>query len=151
MLLSEEHRMIQHAIRDYVRERIVPFAAQWDRDHTFPRDALQGLGALGALGITVPAEWGGAGLDTLAAALVIEEVAAGDLTKAVAGADKALITEARVFDVYRGPGVPEGSKSVAVEILVQPREKTLTEAEIEALSAKVVAAADKAVSAKLRT
>jgi hypothetical protein len=70
--------MIQHAIRDYVRERIVPFAAQWDRDHTFPRDALQGLGALGALGITVPAEWGGAGLDTLAAALVIEEVAAGD-------------------------------------------------------------------------
>nr|WP_119334370.1 acyl-CoA dehydrogenase family protein [Hydrogenophilus thermoluteolus] len=78
MLLSEDHRMIQHAIRDYVRERIVPFAAQWDRDHTFPRDALQGLGALGALGITVPAEWGGAGLDTLAAALVIEEVAAGD-------------------------------------------------------------------------
>jgi phenylalanyl-tRNA synthetase beta chain len=83
--------------------------------------------------------------------LVAEEVAAGDLTKAVAGADKALIKEARVFDVYRGQGVPEGSKSVAVEILVQPREKTLTEAEIEALSAKVVAAADKAVSAKLRT
>ncbi len=83
--------------------------------------------------------------------VVAEEVAAGELTKAVAGADKALIKEARVFDVYRGPGVPEGSKSVAVEILVQPREKTLTEAEIEALSAKVVAAADKAVSAKLRT
>jgi phenylalanyl-tRNA synthetase beta chain len=83
--------------------------------------------------------------------VVAEEVAAGELTKAVAGADKALIKEARVFDVYRGPGVPEGSKSVAVEILVQPREKTLTEADIEALSAKVVAAADKAVSAKLRT
>lgn len=83
--------------------------------------------------------------------LVAEEVAAGDLTKAVAGADKALIKEARVFDVYRGQGVPEGSKSVAVEILVQPRDKTLTEAEIEALSAKVVAAADKAVSAKLRS
>lgn len=82
--------------------------------------------------------------------VVDEQVAAGDLTKAVAGADKALIGEARVFDVYRGPGVPEGSKSVAVEILVQPREKTLTDAEIEALSAKVVAAAEKATGAKLR-
>lgn len=82
--------------------------------------------------------------------VVDEAVAAGDLIKAVAGADKALITQARVFDVYRGQGVAEGSKSVAVEILLQPREKTLTDAEIEALSAKVVAAAEKAVSAKLR-
>ncbi|HEY9235210.1 MULTISPECIES: phenylalanine--tRNA ligase subunit beta [Phenylobacterium] len=82
--------------------------------------------------------------------VVAEDVAAADLTKAVAGADKALIKEARVFDVYRGTGVPEGFKSVAVEILVQPREKTLTEAEIEALSAKVVAAAEKATGAKLR-
>lgn len=78
------------------------------------------------------------------------DVAAADLTKAVAGADKALITQARVFDVYQGAGVPEGSKSVAVEVLLQPREKTLTDAEIEALSAKVVAAAEKAVGAKLR-
>lgn len=82
--------------------------------------------------------------------VVANEVAASDLTKAVAGADKALITQARVFDVYQGPGVPDGSKSVAVEVLLQPRDKTLTEAEIEALSAKVVTAAEKAVSAKLR-
>ena len=66
------------------------------------------------------------------------------------GANKALITQARVFDVYRGTGVPDGAKSVAVEILLQPREKTLTDAEIEALSAKVVAAAEKATGAKLR-
>ncbi len=84
-------------------------------------------------------------------AFVVEGgVAASDLTKAVAGADKALITQVRVFDVYQGPGVPDGFKSVAVEVLLQPRDKTLTEAEIEALSAKVVAAAEKAVSAKLR-
>ncbi|MDP3749363.1 MAG: phenylalanine--tRNA ligase subunit beta [Phenylobacterium sp.] len=76
--------------------------------------------------------------------------AAGDLVRAVAGVDKALISGARVFDVYQGPGVPEGSKSVAVEVTLQPREKTLTDAEIEALSAKVVAAAEKAVGAKLR-
>jgi phenylalanyl-tRNA synthetase beta chain len=75
--------------------------------------------------------------------------AAGDLVKAVAGADKALIAGARVFDVYQGPGVPEGQKSVAVEVTVQPRDKTLTEAEIETLSAQVVAAAAKA-GGKLR-
>jgi phenylalanyl-tRNA synthetase beta chain len=74
---------------------------------------------------------------------------AGDLVRAVAGADKTLIAEVRVFDVYRGPGVPEGMKSVALEVVVQPREATLTEAEIEGLSAKVVAAAGK-VGATLR-
>jgi len=75
-------------------------------------------------------------------AFVVEDgKAVGDLVRAVAGADKALIAEVRVFDVYRGPGVPEGMKSVALEVVVQPREATLTEAEIEALSAKVVAAA----------
>ncbi|ATC32685.1 phenylalanine--tRNA ligase subunit beta [Caulobacter vibrioides] len=81
--------------------------------------------------------------------LVEKAKAAGDLVKAAAGADKALITAARVFDVYEGPGVPEGFKSVAIEVVVQPREATLTDAEIEALSAKVVAAAEKA-GGKLR-
>jgi phenylalanyl-tRNA synthetase beta chain len=70
--------------------------------------------------------------------------AAGDLVKAAAGADKALIAAVRVFDVYEGPGVPDGSKSVALEVVVQPREKTLTEAEIEALSGKIIAAVEKA-------
>ena len=85
-------------------------------------------------------------------AFVVEEgVAAGDLIRAVAGADKALIAQARVFDVYRGPGLGEGVKSLAVEILVQPQDHTLAEAEIEQLSAKVVAAAAKAVGAKLRS
>ncbi len=75
--------------------------------------------------------------------------AAGDLVRAVQGADKVLISGARVFDVYEGPGVPDGKKSVAVEALIQPREKTLTDAEIEALSAKIIAAAGK-VGAVLR-
>ncbi|NQE60845.1 phenylalanine--tRNA ligase subunit beta [Caulobacter sp. RHG1] len=84
-------------------------------------------------------------------AFVVEKSkAAGDLVKAAAGADKALITAARVFDVYEGPGVPEGFKSVALEVVVQPRDATLTDAEIEALSAKVVAAAEKA-GGKLRS
>jgi phenylalanyl-tRNA synthetase beta chain len=75
--------------------------------------------------------------------------AAGDLVKAAAGADKALIDAVRVFDVYEGPGVPDGSKSVALEVVIQPRDKTLTEAEIEALSGKIVAAVEKA-GGKLR-
>ena len=82
--------------------------------------------------------------------LVEKTKAAGDLVKAAAGADKGLIPAARVFDVYEGPGVPEGFKSVAIEVVVQPREATLTDAEIEALSAKVVAAAEKA-GGKLRS
>ena len=73
----------------------------------------------------------------------------GDLAKAVAGADKTLIASARVFDVYQGAGVPDGQKSIALEVAIQPREKTLTEAEIEGLSAKILAAAEK-VGGRLR-
>ncbi|MDB5448234.1 MAG: pheT, partial [Phenylobacterium sp.] len=83
--------------------------------------------------------------------VVAADTPAGELVRPILGADKQLIAEARVFDVYQGPGVPEGSKSVAVEVTVQPRDKTLTDAEIEALSARIVAAAEKAVGAKLRS
>jgi phenylalanyl-tRNA synthetase beta chain len=83
--------------------------------------------------------------------LVDEATPAGEVVRPILAADKALIAEARVFDVYQGKGVPEGSKSVAVEVTVQPTEKTLTDAEIEALSARIVAAAEKAVGARLRS
>ena len=76
---------------------------------------------------------------------------AGDLVRAIAGADKALIADVRVFDVYQGPGVPDGAKSVAVEVHIQPRERTLTDADIDQLSARIVAAAEKACGARLRT
>jgi phenylalanyl-tRNA synthetase beta chain len=77
-------------------------------------------------------------------------MAAGDLVRAVQGADKALISSVGVFDVYQGAGVPDGFKSVAVEVMIQPIDKTLADAEIEALSGRIVAAADK-IGAKLRT
>ncbi|MFM8374882.1 MAG: phenylalanine--tRNA ligase subunit beta, partial [Phenylobacterium sp.] len=83
--------------------------------------------------------------------LLPEGTPAGDLVRPVLTADKALITEARIFDVYQGPGVPEGFKSVAVEVRIQPREQTLAEADIEALSARIVAAAGKACGARLRS
>ncbi|HLZ73506.1 phenylalanine--tRNA ligase subunit beta [Phenylobacterium sp.] len=83
--------------------------------------------------------------------LVDAATPAGEIVRPILGADKTLIAGARVFDVYQGKGVPEGQKSVAVEVTVQPVEKTLTDAEIEALSARIVAAAEKAVGAKLRS
>ena len=75
--------------------------------------------------------------------LVADTVPAGDLVRAVKGADKALINDAQVFDVYTGAGVGEGRKSVAVEVTLQPTDKTLTDPEIEAVAAKIVAAAGK--------
>ena len=83
--------------------------------------------------------------------VVPAETPAADLVRPILGADKQLITAARVFDLYEGAGVPAGCKSVAVEVLIQPRDKTLAEAEIEALSARIVGAAEKAVGAKLRS
>ena len=83
--------------------------------------------------------------------LVDQATPAGEVARPILAADKTLIADVRVFDVYQGKGVPEGQKSVAVEVTVQPTEKTLTEAEIEALSARIVAAAEKAVGAKLRS
>ncbi|MBO6767097.1 MAG: phenylalanine--tRNA ligase subunit beta [Erythrobacter sp.] len=75
--------------------------------------------------------------------LVPADLAAGDLVKAVRGADKKAIVEVRVFDVFEGQGVPEGKKSVAVEVTLQPGEKSFTDAEIKAISDKVVASAAK--------
>ena len=83
--------------------------------------------------------------------LVDAATPAGELVRPILGADKALIADARVFDVYQGKGVPDGQKSVAVEVTIQPTEKTLTDAEIEALSGRILAAAQKAVGAKLRS
>jgi phenylalanyl-tRNA synthetase beta chain len=82
--------------------------------------------------------------------LVDAKTPAADLVRPILGVDKQLIAEARVFDVYQGKGVPDGQKSLAVEVLLQPTEKTLTDAEIEALSGRIVAAAEKAVGARLR-
>jgi butyryl-CoA dehydrogenase len=78
VLLTEEQRLIRDAVRAFVRERIAPQAASWDRQAIFPRDALRGLAELGCYGVVVPEAWGGAGLDHVSLALVIEEIAAGD-------------------------------------------------------------------------
>ena len=78
MLLTQDQEMIRDAVRDFAQSELWPHAARWDREHQFPKEAHQGLAALGAYGICVPEELGGAGLDYLSLALVLEEIAAGD-------------------------------------------------------------------------
>ena len=78
MLLSDDHRAVQDAVRAYVRDRIAPQAARWDKEHHFPKAELRGLAELGCYGVAVPTEYDGAGLDYLALAIILEEIAAGD-------------------------------------------------------------------------
>ena len=78
MQLGEDHRAVQDAVRAYVQDNIAPHAAAWDKAHHFPAAELKGLAALGCYGVAVPTEWDGAGLDYLALAVIIEEIAAGD-------------------------------------------------------------------------
>jgi phenylalanyl-tRNA synthetase beta chain len=85
-------------------------------------------------------------------AFVVEaKVSADEVLRAAKGADRALIESAAIFDVYEGKGVPEGKKSLAIAVRIQPKDKTLTEPEIEALVAKIVAAVAKATGAILRS
>ncbi len=83
--------------------------------------------------------------------LMAEDVAADKLVRAIRAVDKSLIAAVTVFDRYQGTGVAEGEVSLALAVRLAPAERTLTEAEIEAISARIVAAAAKATGARLRT
>ncbi len=78
MILTQEQEMIRDSMRAFAQERLAPFAAEWDKHHTFPAEALKELGELGAMGMTVPEEWDGAGMDYMSLVLTLEEIAAGD-------------------------------------------------------------------------
>ena len=78
MILNQDQEMIRDAVRAFAREELWPNAARWDKEHHFPKQAHKGLAALGAYGICVPEEFGGANLDYVTLALVLEEIAAGD-------------------------------------------------------------------------
>lgn len=78
MLLTPDQEAIRDAVRAFAQAELWPHAPRWDREHSFPKEAHAGLAALGAYGICVPEEDGGAGLDYLTLALVLEEIAAGD-------------------------------------------------------------------------
>ena len=78
MLLNDDQRMVQEAVRAFAQDQLWPNAASWDKAHTFPKEVHKGLAELGCYGICVPQELGGAGLDYVSLAVVLEEIAAGD-------------------------------------------------------------------------
>jgi alkylation response protein AidB-like acyl-CoA dehydrogenase len=78
MLLTQDQEMVRDAVRAFAQDELWPNAPRWDKEHYFPREAHRGLAALGAYGICVPEEFGGANLDYVTLALVLEEIAAGD-------------------------------------------------------------------------
>lgn len=82
--------------------------------------------------------------------LVPESLPAGDLLRIVAGADKTVILDATLFDVFAGQGVPEGEKSLGVEVVLQPGEKSFTDEELKAVADRIVGAAAK-LGARLRS
>jgi phenylalanyl-tRNA synthetase beta chain len=82
--------------------------------------------------------------------IVDRGVKAGDIVRAAQGVDRKLITDVTVFDVYEGKGIDEGKKSIAIAVMIQPREKTLTDQEIEAVAAKIVTEVTKKTGGTLR-
>jgi phenylalanyl-tRNA synthetase beta chain len=82
--------------------------------------------------------------------VVDRDLAAETLLRAARGVDRRLVSEIRLFDVYEGAGLPEGKKSLAITVVLQPREHTLTDAEIEGFSKRLVAVVEKATVGRLR-
>ena len=82
--------------------------------------------------------------------VVDRELPAETLLHAARGVDRKLVSEIRLFDVYEGAGLPEGKKSLAITVVLQPQERTLTDAEIEGFSTRLIAQVEKATGGKLR-
>jgi phenylalanyl-tRNA synthetase beta chain len=82
--------------------------------------------------------------------VVDRRLPAETLLRAARGVDRKLVSEIRLFDVYEGPGVPEGKKSLAITVVLQPQERTLTDAEIEGFSSRLTAHVEKVTGGQLR-
>jgi alkylation response protein AidB-like acyl-CoA dehydrogenase len=76
--LTEQQKMIRDTVRDFARDQIRPHAEQWDEEESFPRELFHKLGELGIMGMNIPEEYGGSGLDYVSAALAVEEIARQD-------------------------------------------------------------------------
>jgi phenylalanyl-tRNA synthetase beta chain len=82
--------------------------------------------------------------------VVDQELPAENLLRAARGVDRKLVTEIRLFDIYQGAGLPGGKKSLAITVVLQPQERTLTDAEIEGFSRRLIAQVEKATGGQLR-
>lgn len=83
--------------------------------------------------------------------VVDRSILAGDIVQAALGSDKMIVADAEVFDVYEGAAIAKGKKSVAISVTLQPRERTLTEAEIDGIAARIIAAVTQRTGATLRS
>ena len=99
LTLPESHRALQASLRDFCEEHVKPHARQWDHEEKFPASVVNALGELGALGILVSEEFGGAGMDSLAVAVAVEEIARydGSLALTVASHNGLGTSHIRVF------------------------------------------------------
>ena len=75
--LTDEQRQVRDLCRDFSEQELRPNARRWDEEHHFPREAVRKLGEMGLMGVAVPPEWGGAGMDTVAYAIAMEEISRG--------------------------------------------------------------------------
>ncbi|WP_434120182.1 acyl-CoA dehydrogenase [Pseudomonas fortuita] len=78
MLVTDEQQQIADAVRAFAQERLKPFAEQWDKEHCFPKEAIEEMAELGLFGMLVPEQWGGSDTGYVAYAMALEEIAAGD-------------------------------------------------------------------------
>jgi len=78
MIPNDDQQQIRDMARDFAQERLKPFAAEWDREHRFPKEAIGEMAGLGFFGMLVPEQWGGCDTGYLAYAMALEEIAAGD-------------------------------------------------------------------------
>ena len=115
MILSQEQQMIRDSVRAFAAERLAPNAARWDRDCFFPRDALKEMGAMGVFGVTIPEQWGGAGLDYVSLSLTLEEIAAGDGATSTIASVQTLVCN--IFNGYAS----DAQKSSFLKPLAQGR------------------------------
>jgi len=115
MILTQEQQMIRDSVRAFAAERLTPNAARWDRDCTFPSDALKEMAAMGLFGVTIPEQWGGAGLDYVSLALTLEEIAGGDGATSTIASVQTLVCN--IFNGYAS----DAQKSAFLEPLAQGR------------------------------
>lgn len=78
MLLNEDQRMLRDTVRDFADRELAPYAAEWDKKHQFPKEAVEKISELGVMGVAIDEAYGGAGMDYVSLAIVIEEIARGD-------------------------------------------------------------------------
>src|SRR4051812_23214668 len=75
--LNDEQRLLRDTCRDFAARELTPNAKKWDREHHFPAHAIKKMAELGLMGVAVPTDWGGAGMDNVSYALAMEEISRG--------------------------------------------------------------------------